>query len=647
MRSRSLAFPAASLTLLLALTSAETASAQGFALDRFDPSERGSEWFVMDTLDLRGMARPAFGIVGEWGYKPLVVYDANGDEVASIVEHQVFVHAGASFAIADRFRMAANLPIGVYQTGDRAVSRGQTFNPPESAIGDLRLSGDLRLIGKYGEAFNSAIGASVYLPTGSKNEFTSDGNVRVQPHLLISGDISAFAYAARLGFNIRPLDDKFADGKPLGSELTGGLSAGIRVANKKLLIGPELFASTVVTDEASLFKSRTTPAEALLGFHYTAGDFRVGAGVGTGVFAGARAWGTPQVRTVASLEWMPQFVDDSDNDGIPDSEDACPTVPGVRTNDPKTNGCPPPPPPPPDRDKDGVLDSEDACIDVPGVRTSDPKTNGCPPDKDGDGIYDKEDACIDVPGVKTSDPKTNGCPPDKDGDGVIDKEDACVDVAGVKTSDPKTNGCPPDRDKDTIVDAMDACPDQAGPADPDPKKNGCPAARIEAGQIKILQQVKFKTNSATILGESDTILSAVLAILKEHSEITKIRIEGHTDNVGKPAYNKDLSQKRAQSVAKWLTDHGIEKKRLAAKGWGQEHPIDTNNTDEGKANNRRVEFHIEGEGSSATEPGKPPKAEKPKAEAKPKAEKPAEKPTDEKKPAEKPAEKKPAEKPKP
>jgi outer membrane protein OmpA-like peptidoglycan-associated protein len=231
---------------------------------------------------------------------------------------------------------------------------------------------------------------------------------------------------------------------------------------------------------------------------------------------------------------------------------------------------------------------------VPGVASDDPKKNGCPPDRDGDGITDDKDACPDTPGVASDDPKKNGCPPDRDNDGIVDSEDACPDVAGVRDPDPKKNGCPADRDGDGIPDNVDACPDAPGPADPDPKKNGCPLARIENGEVKILQQVKFKTNSAEILRESDPIMIAVATILKEHPELKKVRIEGHTDNKGPAAYNKNLSQKRAESVMKWLTTYGIEKKRLTAKGWGMEKPIDTNDTDEGRQNNRRVEFHIEG-----------------------------------------------------
>ena len=649
MRSFAFSLPLTGLALLATFASAGTARAEGvettrgYQLNRFDPSERGSEWFVLDSLDLRGKARPALGVVGDWAYKPLVTYAPDGTEMKTVIEHTLTANLGGSLNIADRFRLGLNLPLS-YQTGDTATLNGRTYTSPESAVGDLRVSGDIRLIGKYGEAFNSAIGAALYFPTGDRDNYTSDGNTRFQPRVLISGDISAFTYAARFGFHYRPLDDNFG-GVPLGHELTGGVSAGLRVADKKLVIGPELYGSTQVAHKA--FVRRTTPVEGLLGLHYTAGDVRFGGGVGTSFTHG---YGAPDVRTLLSFEWMPAIVEDTDGDGIKDDEDACVTTPGVRTNDPKTNGCPPvAPPPPPDRDGDGVLDTEDACVDIPGIRTSDPKTNGCPSDRDGDTIWDQVDACPDIPGVKNADPKLNGCPPDRDNDGIADKDDACPDVAGVKTSDPKTNGCPPDRDKDGVLDSEDACPDIPGPRDPDPKKSGCPAARIEAGQIKILQQVKFKFNSAEIV-ESDAILNAVMQIMKDHPELKKVRVEGHTDNVGAAAYNKNLSQRRAASVAKWMVDHGIAKTRITSTGFGLEKPIDTNNTDEGRANNRRVEFHIEGSVDAAGATGGTQNADPTVAPPKPKptgavAPKPAATTTAAPKPADKPAAPKPADKP--
>ncbi|MBN1653147.1 MAG: OmpA family protein, partial [Deltaproteobacteria bacterium] len=215
---------------------------------------------------------------------------------------------------------------------------------------------------------------------------------------------------------------------------------------------------------------------------------------------------------------------------------------------------------------------------------------------DGDGIIDREDACPNEPGVATDDPATNGCPApeDRDGDGIIDREDACPDEPGVATDDPATNGCPApkDSDGDGIIDREDACPEVAGPPNSDPQKHGCPRAVITKEQIRILEKVNFATAKAEILESSFPVLDEVAKILKEHPEIKKVNIEGHTDSRGGRNYNIKLSQKRANSVMKYLVDKGIESSRLTAKGFGFDRPIDSNETEEGRAENRRVEFHI-------------------------------------------------------
>jgi OmpA-OmpF porin, OOP family len=367
------------------------------------------------------------------------------------------------------------------------------------------------------------------------------------------------------------------------------VAAGARLADRKLVLGPELWGSTFISEGDAVFGARTTPLALVFGGHYTAGDWRFGAGMGPGL---SHAAGTAAFRALLGVEWMPEVAPkgptDRDGDGIHDDVDACPDVAGVASEDPKADGCPIA-----DRDRDGIVDKEDACPDEKGTKTDDPKTNGCP-DRDKDGIVDGQDACPDVAGVKTDDPQTNGCPPDRDHDGVPDDADACPDVPGVKTEDPKTNGCPPDRDKDGIADPVDACPDAPGPSDPDPKKNGCPLARIEAQEVKILEQIKFKFGSAEPLRESQPIVDAVAKVLADHPEVKRVRIEGHTDNKGAPAYNKDLSKRRAAAIVAGLVRAGIEPARLYSAGFGPDKPLDTNATDEGRANNRRVEFHIEG-----------------------------------------------------
>jgi outer membrane protein OmpA-like peptidoglycan-associated protein len=564
----------------------------GFAADRFEPATAGSDWFSLESLDFRGHLRPAGSLTLDFGHRPLIVQDENGNEVNVLLKDQLVLHVGAALNLFQRLRVGLSLPVSLYQAGEGDSLDGGTVTVPSpagAALGDLRLTADVRLLGEYGGPVSLAIGTQAFFPTGKRDHFTSDGQVRVAPRALLAGQVSMFEYAVRAGFQYRKgiAQDVF-HGAGTGSEVFVGAAAGIR-ATPALLIGPEFYGSTVVTN-SNAFHARTTPLEVLIGGHYTvADDWRLGLGVAPGLTTGL---GEPAVRVVAQVQYFPAVAPpDRDGDGVLDREDACPDVPGIRTGDPHTNGCPPPS----DRDKDGIVDAEDACPDVPGVKTNDPKTNGCPPapppDRDKDGIIDAEDACPDVPGVKTDDPKTNGCPADRDKDGIPDSEDACPDVPGTKTDNPKTNGCA-DKDGDGIFDPEDACPFQAGPRDPDPTKNGCPLARVEKGQIRITQQVKFKLNSSVILRESDYILDAVKKIIDEHPEIKKVRVEGHTDDQGTAGYNMRLSKARARSVVKWLVSHGVNKKMLTAEGFGRERPLDPAKTEEARAMNRRVELHI-------------------------------------------------------
>ena len=316
----------------------------------------------------------------------------------------------------------------------------------------------------------------------------------------------------------------------------------------------------------------------------------MGVGAGPGLTQGV---GTPDVRAVGMVAYTPEMKKasgDRDGDGILDPDDACPDTPGVKSDDPKKNGCPAGPG---DRDNDGIVDADDACPDEPGVADPDPKKNGCPvpKDRDGDGVPDAEDACPDVKGVRTEDPKTNGCPKDRDGDGIPDTEDACPDVKGVHTEDPKTNGCPLDTDGDGIPDDKDACPNEKGVPDPDPTKNGCPkAVRVNEQEIVILDQVQFDTGKATIKKVSDALLDEVADVIREHPEIVHIEVQGHTDNRGTKAGNKTLSQQRADAVMKALVFRKVEPERLVAKGYGQDVPIGENTTDAGRQKNRRVQF---------------------------------------------------------
>jgi outer membrane protein OmpA-like peptidoglycan-associated protein len=564
--------------------------ASGIALSPFNPSERGSQWFAEDSLDLRGNLRPAFGVVADYADRPLIITNASGKEVAAPVETQVTLHVGGSIVFVDRFRFGLDLPLGF--AGGTAGQIGTSVYPAaESGLGDFRISADARLVGVRGDPFTLALGASLFLPSGSQAAYMSDGSVRGIPRIAVAGDLGHVTYAAHLGFEARASSNDFP-GYPLGSSVEVGGAVGARLLSGRFVVGPEVDASTVVTNGSAVFSARQTPVEGLLGAHFRFTEsWQVGAGVGTGL---TRGFGEPPVRALAMIEWASPYMRppaDRDKDGVLDDVDACPDVPGIATDDPKTNGCPPT-----DRDKDGIIDPEDACPDVPGPRSDDRRMNGCPPDRDHDGIPDSEDQCPDTPGVRMDDKAHNGCAPDSDKDGIPDADDACPGVPGVRTNDPKTNGCPDlDRDQDGIPNEEDACPDVKGPRDQDPKRNGCPAAYLQDDQIHLLDRIHFVGRGAALAGDAETsaALAALLSFLDHHPEIKQVRVEGHTDNQGDPTAQHALSARRAAAVIAWLAQQHVDADRLTPMGVGGDSPIEDNSSEAGRKANERIEIHVE------------------------------------------------------
>lgn len=247
-----------------------------------------------------------------------------------------------------------------------------------------------------------------------------------------------------------------------------------------------------------------------------------------------------------------------------------------------------------DEDGDRICADVDRCPeqaeDFDGYEDED----GCPEDQDtdGDGIMDSVDQCVLDAEDKDGYQDEDGCPElDNDADGVLDTADKCID----KPEDPDgyqdDDGCPEDdNDLDKVIDLEDECPNEKGVVE----EKGCPkryeGVEITETHIRINQKIHFAYNKAKILKDSYPILATVAQVLRDNPEIN-LSIEGHTDSRGKDAYNKKLSNKRAKAVKDHLVKKGkIDKARFEFKGWGEEKPIDTNLTDEGRAANRRVEF---------------------------------------------------------
>lgn len=589
-------FGGAAALLIAAAASPASAQDGGLALNRFNPAPAGDRFFGVPSAAVPGQNLLHAMLLVDYAHNPLIIRQTSDDAVLrNLVTNQLFLHLNATLAATERFEVNLDLPIALWQSGDTPSAdniAGQFKSADGAALGDIRAAIRLNAIGDYFDALQLGFGGYIWLPTasGDAGTYVGEGAARGLPYAVLGGRTSKFVYSAMLGIELRG-ESNFANVSQ-GTMFHFGAAAGMLFGDaRRLQIGPEFTFASVLSDVGK----RNVNSELILGARYRfSNNFEAGVGAGPGLSSGI---GTPDLRVVGMLAYSPEQVKkappppDTDKDGIVDPQDACVSEPGPANADPKKNGCPPPP----DRDNDGIIDAQDACPDQPGPANADPAKNGCPPppDTDGDGIIDPQDACPSVPGVANEDPKKNGCPPDKDNDGIIDAEDACVDYPGFKSDDKEQNGCPLDSDCDTLRDDKDACPKERGVIDADPKKTGCPVSvRVTDQEILILQQVQFDTAKATIRKVSDPLLDEVANVFKEHPEITKIEIQGHTDNKGTPALNEKLSQARAESVMKALVKRGIDAARMTAKGYGQNKPIATNDTDEGRQQNRRVQFVI-------------------------------------------------------
>ena len=232
-----------------------------------------------------------------------------------------------------------------------------------------------------------------------------------------------------------------------------------------------------------------------------------------------------------------------------------------------------------DTDGDGVADDMDKCPGTPAGTAVD--SSGCPlpQDDDGDGVTNDADKCPNTPaGAKVD---ATGCEPDSDGDGVGDSRDQCPNTPAGTPVDEK--GCERDGDGDGILDSQDKCPDT-------PKGERVDATGCPFNKELLLQGVKFATNSAELLPESVPVLDRAIATLKRYPEL-KVEVAGHTDSRGADAYNQQLSARRAATVLKYLQDGGVTN-TLTSRGYGEREPIASNDTDEGRLQNRRVVLRV-------------------------------------------------------
>ncbi|WP_428269633.1 OmpA family protein, partial [Haliangium sp.] len=584
----------------------------------------GTEWAAVPGHLSWDLAL-TFGAINE----PLVLYrEPSGDRVGSLVANRITLGLVGSVALWDRIQLGLELPVIVSQSED-PIAETTTPALGGAGVGDLRIAPKVQLLRADSSGVDLAVLPVVTIPTASGEDYRGEDGVSFAPQVAVGRALGALRLAAGLGYRARK------DARVLNLEVTDELF--LRVAGGYRVIPPlELAVSLDLATAAAapLDNDNQNHLEALGGASYDIGPVTAVAGAGLGL---NDAFGTPDWRLILAVRTGRRTGGDSDHDGLPDDEDACPQQPEDDDGFEDTDGCPdldndgdgiadgddgaPNQPedkdgwedqdgvPDPDNDGDGMEDSADACPDEAESQNGWEDDDGCPdtiPDSDGDGLSDRVDECPESAEDLDSFQDQDGCPdPDNDDDGVIDDADDCRDEAGPV----ENKGCPDtDRDGDGVIDRLDNCPDEAGPAN----NQGCQRrqrVRLSGTRLEILDKVYFRSGRDTIQRRSFGLLDNVAQVLVAHPEIKKIQVEGHTDDRGRDEFNLELSQRRAEAVVEYLVGAGVARERLVPKGFGETKPIEPNGTRRGRANNRRVEFNIVGPSpaveGSAGQPGQP------------------------------------------
>ncbi|MGF6332341.1 OOP family OmpA-OmpF porin [Pseudomonas sp. BS3782 TE3695] len=156
-----------------------------------------------------------------------------------------------------------------------------------------------------------------------------------------------------------------------------------------------------------------------------------------------------------------------------------------------------------------------------------------------------------------------------------------------------------DEDEDGVFDRRDRCPDT--PADTPVEHHGCPLPQYPASVkpveppvsevITLNGNVLFAYNQSELMPEARSELDSLMAKL-QNTDVASIKVIGHTDSQGSDTYNQKLSERRASSVAAYLLSQGVAPNKLTSEGRGESQPVAENDTEEGRAQNRRVELHI-------------------------------------------------------
>lgn len=550
---------------LVVSVGAAPASAQGFTLDQYRAAETPLDGFVVTRPRTLGHLGMSASLHLDYALEPLRG-QASGSG-ALLVDHQLAGQLGGAIGFFDRFVVALRVPVTFLMSGmapgtDMPMNR----DPGASAgIGDLALSFRALLVGDEDDTFALALQTEATVPlaeaAASGQDLAGEAGVTFTPELAAELRFAPVRITANVGARFRQAS--LYQALLVQNELTWALGLGVDIVPNVLDATIEGFGATSFRRFAT---STVSPVELLLGVRVRpvaplyiglSGGAGLGDGYGAPAFRGVLTVGFAEVGASPVNE---RAIEPVETDAIEETatEDVVPVDDGEdeAAEDPLADGL-----------ADGLDAGDELAVAPP------------PPSEDR---------------VPPPDPADYG-QLDRDGDRIVDAEDGCVldreDYDEILDSD----GCPEDdADTDLVLDVEDVCPMTPGVPSEDESTRGCPARAYigERGAIVITDRVEFASGSDRILPASEPVLTDVLAILMSAEDVTRVRIEGHTDDRGSDRGNLRLSRARAASVLRWLEAHGLPRERLEAWGCGELHPLATGRSAAIRQANRRVEFFV-------------------------------------------------------
>jgi OmpA-OmpF porin, OOP family len=587
-----------------------------------------------DLRDPLTLYRPGAMSRGEWfasgvieyARKPLVlVTERQGQEPRSttMLDHLLALHATGGVVVDERLRFGLAAPIYANSTG---------FSGSQGAsLGDLRI--DALAVARSPEVSGVGFGATAWfdLPTGSARRFLGRRTVAGGAAAMATYEADRLTLTGNLGLQLEPSVDlenlKGAD------QLLAGAAAAYSLSDRTAIGLEAALRASLASNERAWTGS---PAEALLtvrhrdpsGGHFVGGIAApLSRGVGAAAFRVFIGGGFGRTG--------PSAPRDRDGDGIPDKLDACPLEPETVNGYIDEDGCP---------DQLATLeivtlwqgqpiDGAELVITGPlgeerGTSSAEPWRREVVPEtmwgvvaRKGDCLSGEAKKLVND-GVQRATVELALVPSAVLRLKVTDEAGQAVPGARVLW-DTKTPECVPDA---PALDRSGRARTDIGPGEhrivvgaPGYRVSEVPVyasrgdeleieiklkatkLRVEKKRIVILDKVQFEFNKAAIKAESFDLLNEVAEVIARNPDAGRVEIQGHTDDRGRPAYNLDLSQRRADAVREYLIGRGVPAERLISKGFGMTAPITTNQTEDGRAANRRVEFVLIDQAQQAIE----------------------------------------------